>query len=89
MAETEERCSKCGFMFTDHGTRVTVLNKPPCPQCGAVEGRAIHIHASDTVEAHEFIQLKGKRPGRKGFYIRSRQGDERNSRRGSDRQRNR
>lgn len=52
------RCTECGYEFPYPREAAAEPAGTPCPRCGATEGRAFEIHASDSVAFHEYVKAK-------------------------------
>ncbi|WP_157985260.1 hypothetical protein [Lentzea terrae] len=59
------RCGECGQALTDAS--------PPCPVCGSLDKS---IADGDTVTAHERVCVRSKYPGKGGWIIEVKAGDE-------------
>jgi hypothetical protein len=69
--ESAVTCGACGFDLADvsaGGPLLTPVGRVPCPRCGSLS-RLASVTIKETVEIHDKIRYKAKRPGEKKPHV--------------------
>ena len=68
-------CRKCGAVLDQSAQRPEGGEAPPCPHCGSNETH-ITIGISETMGFKESLRIRTKEPGKGGWIVESRSGDD-------------
>lgn len=67
-------CGACGVAVAERSD-LPADQRQPCPACGSLE-RSIHVGINETLSLHESVRVTSRRPGRAGWLVDYRTGDD-------------
>jgi hypothetical protein len=74
ISETEVHCGQCGAELSE-SANIPAANRGPCPSCGSYK-RDFEVRFSATLHFHDCVRARKKTPGRGGWIVVSRTGDD-------------